>query len=42
MKDKIIEGIVDLCDELNRNGIRIIIDIKKGEVLEIILNKFYR
>lgn len=42
MKDKIIEGIVDLRDELNRNGIRIIIDIKKGEVLEIILNKFYR
>lgn len=42
MKDKIIEGIVDLWDELNRNGIRIIIDIKKGEVLEIILNKFYR
>ncbi|CAL59263.1 DNA gyrase subunit A [Mycoplasmopsis agalactiae] len=42
MKDKTIEGIADLRDESNRNGIRIIIDIKKGEVPEIILNKLYR
>ncbi len=34
--------IADLRDESNRNGIRIIIDIKKGEVPEIILNKLYR
>ncbi len=42
MKDKTIDGIADLRDESNRNGIRIIIDIKKGEVPEIILNKLYR
>ncbi len=42
MKDKTIDGVADLRDESNRNGIRIIIDIKKGEVPEIILNKLYR
>ncbi|WP_029513531.1 DNA gyrase subunit A [Mycoplasmopsis primatum] len=42
MKDKTIEGIHDLRDESNRDGIRIVIDIKKGEAPEIILNKLYR
>ncbi|WP_338822308.1 DNA gyrase subunit A [Mycoplasmopsis felifaucium] len=42
IKEKAIDGISDLRDESNREGIRIVIDIKKGENAEIILNKLYR
>ncbi|VEU75333.1 DNA gyrase subunit A [Mycoplasmopsis maculosa] len=42
VKDKAISGISDIRDESNREGIRIVIDIKKGEYPEIILNKLYR
>ncbi|MBZ4212633.1 DNA gyrase subunit A [Mycoplasma sp. U97] len=42
MKDKSIDGIQDLRDESNRDGIRIVIDVKKGEFPEVILNKLYK
>ncbi|WP_027120999.1 DNA gyrase subunit A [Mycoplasma leonicaptivi] len=41
-KDKIIEGISDLRDESNREGIRIVIDVKKGVNPHILLNKLYQ
>src|SRR5438270_1912781 len=42
VKDKRIEGISDLRDESDRDGIRIVIELKRGEVPEIVLNNLYR
>ncbi len=42
VKDKIIVGISDLADLSNLEGIRIVIDIKKGEEAEIVLNKLLK
>ncbi|TDV23045.1 DNA gyrase subunit A [Mycoplasmopsis mustelae] len=41
-KSKEIEGIADLRDESNREGIRIVIDIKRGYNPHIILNKLFQ
>ncbi len=37
-----IEGISDLRDESDRRGIRIVIDLKKGSLADIIINKLYK
>lgn len=42
VRAKKLEGISDLRDESDRNGIRIVIDIKRGEVPEVILNQLYK
>ncbi|QDF64870.1 DNA gyrase subunit A [Mycoplasma nasistruthionis] len=42
VKDKVIEGISDLRDESNREGIRIVIDVKKGYNPDVLLNKLYQ
>ncbi|MDK4491743.1 DNA gyrase subunit A, partial [Fusobacterium necrophorum] len=38
VKEKKITGIVDLRDESNREGIRVVIELKKGEEPELVLN----
>ncbi len=40
--DKDLVGISDIRDESNKLGIRIVIDIKRGEPANIILNKLYK
>src|SRR5436190_18799503 len=40
--DKRIEGISDLRDESDREGMRIVIELKRGEVAEVVLNNLYR
>ena len=42
VRDKQIEGITDLRDESNRNGIRIVIELRKDVQEEVILNQLYR
>jgi len=42
VREKKIEGIADLRDESDRDGIRIVVDCKRGEVPEIILNQLYK
>src|SRR5512146_1054990 len=42
VRDKRIEGISDLRDESDRDGIRIVIELKRGEVPEVVLNNLYR
>ncbi|MBM4251035.1 MAG: DNA topoisomerase (ATP-hydrolyzing) subunit A [Deltaproteobacteria bacterium] len=39
---KKIEGISDIRDESNKDGIRVVIDLKKGENADIILNNLYK
>ena len=42
VREKKLEGIRDLRDESDRDGIRIVIDLKRGEIAEIILNTLYK
>ena len=42
VKEKKLTGISDLRDESDREGIRIVIELKKGEEPEIVLNKLYK
>ena len=42
IRDKRVEGVSDLRDESDRDGIRVVLDVKKGEIPEIILNKLYK
>jgi DNA gyrase subunit A len=41
-RDKKIEGIVDLRDESNRNGIRIVIEVKKDVNVNVVVNKLFK
>jgi len=42
VKEKKIEGIADLRDESDRDGMRIVIDLKKDENAEVMLNQLYK
>jgi len=42
VREKIIDGITDLRDESDRNGMRIYIELRKDAVPDIILNQLYR
>lgn len=42
VRDKKVEGISDLRDESDRDGIRVVIDVKRDTVPEILLNKLYK
>ncbi|KPV40167.1 DNA gyrase subunit A [Thiohalorhabdus denitrificans] len=42
VKDKKIEGISDLRDESDKDGIRVVIELKRGEEPEIVLNNLYK
>ncbi|HEY8134090.1 MAG TPA: DNA gyrase subunit A, partial [Thermoanaerobaculia bacterium] len=39
--DKKIDGISDLRDESDREGMRIVVELKRGEVAEVVLNNLY-
>jgi DNA gyrase subunit A len=42
VREKTIEGISDLRDESDRDGMRIVIELKRGEVAEVVLNNLYK
>jgi DNA gyrase subunit A len=42
VRDKKIEGISDLRDESSRDGMRIVIELKRGELPDVILNNLYK
>jgi DNA gyrase subunit A len=42
VQEKIVEGISDLRDESNKDGIRIVIELKRGAVAKVILNNLYK
>ncbi len=41
VKDKKLEGITELRDESDKDGLRIVIELRKGEMGEVILNNLY-
>jgi DNA gyrase subunit A len=42
VREKTIEGISDLRDESDRDGMRIVIELKRGEQPDVILNNLYK
>lgn len=42
VKEKIIEGISDLRDESDRQGVRVVIELKRDAVAEVVLNQLYK
>jgi DNA gyrase subunit A len=42
VRDKTIEGISDIRDESDREGMRIVVELKRGEVGDVILNNLYK
>jgi DNA gyrase subunit A len=42
VRDRKIEGIADLRDESDREGMRIAIELKRGEIASVILNQLYK
>jgi DNA gyrase subunit A len=41
VNDKKIDGVADLRDESNREGMRIVVELKRGENAQVVLNKLY-
>ncbi len=41
VKDKRIEGISDLRDESDKQGVRVVVEVKKDAVPEVVLNQLY-
>src|SRR4029453_18654454 len=42
VREKTLEGISDIRDESDRDGLRVVIDLKRGEVGEVVLNNLYK
>ncbi len=42
LSDKKIEGIADLRNESDKKGMRLVIELKRGEVAEIVLNNLFK
>src|SRR5437016_1680991 len=42
VREKTIEGISDLRDESDRDGMRIVLELKRGEIADVILNNLYK
>jgi len=42
VQEKVIEGISNIRDESDREGMRVVVEIKRNEVAEVILNQLYK
>jgi DNA gyrase subunit A len=42
VRDKRVEGISDIWDESNRDGMRVVIELKRDSVPEVVLNQLWR
>jgi len=42
VNDKKIDGVVDLRDESDRKGIRIVLELKRGAIADIVINALYK
>ncbi len=40
--EKVLEGISDIRDESDRDGVRVVIELKKGEVPDVVLNNLFK
>jgi DNA gyrase subunit A len=42
VREKKIEGISELRDESDRDGVRVVLELKRGEMAEVVLNNLYK
>lgn len=42
VRDKTLEGIADLRDESDKSGMRVVIELKRNENAEVVLNQLYK
>jgi DNA gyrase subunit A len=42
VREKKVEGISDLRDESDRDGIRVVVELRRGEIAEVLLNSLYK
>ncbi len=42
VREKLIEGIAELRDESDRDGVRVVIELKRDAMSEVVLNQLYR
>ena len=42
VQDRTLEGISDLRDESDREGMRIVVELKRGEIAEVVLNNLFK
>jgi DNA gyrase subunit A len=42
VQEKVIEGIANIRDESDREGMRVVVELKRNEVTEVILNQLYK
>ena len=42
VRDKLVEGISDLRDESDRDGVRVVVELKRDAVGEVVLSQLYR
>ncbi|MFQ3547078.1 MAG: DNA topoisomerase (ATP-hydrolyzing) subunit A [Termitinemataceae bacterium] len=41
VRDKVIDGISEIRDESDRDGLRIVIELKKGAIVKVVLNQLF-
>jgi len=41
VRDKVLEGVADLRDESDRDGLRIVLELKKGAIPKLVLNRLF-
>jgi len=42
VKNKIVEGITNIRDESNKKGMRLVIELRRGEIPSVVLNQLYK
>jgi DNA gyrase subunit A len=42
VKDKKIDGVVDIRDESDRDGMRIVVDVRRGQNVDVVMNQLYK
>ena len=42
VREKTLEGVSDLRDESDKSGMRVVIELKRNENAEVVLNQFYK
>lgn len=42
VRDKVIEGITNIRDESDKKGMRLVIEVKRGEIPQVVLNQLYK
>jgi DNA gyrase subunit A len=42
VRDKVVEGISNIRDESDKKGMRLVVEIKRGEIPQVVLNQLYK